>query len=641
MSAFGYAGQILEVDLSARNITRLFTADYIDRFLGGRGIAAKIYWDKTSSETKAFDRENCLVFTTGPLAGFMGFAGCRWQISGKSPAMEPESFSYANFGGSWGAWLKYVGYDGLAVTGKAEQPVYIYIDSNSRVELRDASALWGKTAIETQDILQAELGKDIKVLCIGPAAENLVSFATILATENASGSSGFGSVMGSKRLKAIVVKVDKKKIPSAADPETLKSLAKKVYQLRTKNYEDYTHGVGAFGRLTACYGCISGCDRRTYMAENNKKYKFFCQAAGVYMEFAMKYNSDGAEISRLATRLCDEYSLDTAVMMPMMEWLNQCYEAGILSDQETGLPLSKIGSVEFIEVLVRKLSFREGFGDVLARGTLKAAEYIGKGSMGLISPSTITRANETRDYDPRLILTNALIYATEPRRAIQLLHATALPLKRWLNWTEGWKDAFLSTAILRNIAEKFWGSAEAGDFSTCAGKALAAKKIQDYGYVKESLILCDLAWPIYQVHSPDNNIGAFTLESQILSAVTGRIITEAELSKMGERIFNLQRAVLARQGWGGRAGDSIFSYLHQEPIDWVFFDPECIVPDKNGRPISRKGAVMRKEEFEKLKDEYYTLRGWDIESGFQTKAKLEELEMNDIASELEKRNLLK
>ena len=640
MTEFGYAGEILKVDLSNGRITRLATSDYADRFLGGRGIAARIYWDETKPETMAFDPDNCFICITGPVAGFTRFSGCRWQICGKSPEMEPEAFSYANLGGSWGAWLKYAGYDGLAVTGRADRPVYLLIDKD-RVEVRDALALWGKTTVEARGILQAELGKDARVLDIGPAAENLVSFSTVLAAENASGSSGFGSVMGSKRLKAVVVRADEKKRPVAADPEILKSLAEQVYQLRTRNFEDYGHILPIKTRFTACYGCISGCTRGTYEAENGNQFKELCQAMGVYAGPAMKYYGDGAEVSRMATRLCDKYGLDTAVLAPMIGWLGQCYEAGILSDKETGLPLSKIGSAEFIETLVRKLSYREDFGDILARGTLKAAEYVGKGSQQLISSGIITRAGETRDYDPRIMLVNAMIYATEPRRAIQLLHATSLPLKRWVNWLEGFKDAFLSTERFQDIARRLWGSADAGDLTTYEGKALASKKIQDYGYTKESLILCDLAWPIYHVRPPDSSIGSFTMESRIITAITGRKIDEEELEKTGERIFNMQRAVHIRQGWGGRKGDNLMGYLFQEPLKWVFFDPECLVPDHEGKPASRKGAILEKVGFEKLKDEYYTLRGWDVASGLQTRARLEELKMHDIAGDLEKRKLLK
>lgn len=660
MNISGYAGKILKIDLSEGKTSTLSTCDYSERFLGGRGIAAKIYWDGVPSEVRAFDPENYLIFITGPLAGFTRFAGSRWQLCGKSPEMEPESFSYANFGGSWGAWLKFAGYDGLVVTGKAERPVYIYIDERDGVEIRDASLLWGKTTVETQAALKERLGKTVKTVQIGPAAENMVLFSTILAEDNSSGSSGFGSVMGYKMLKAIVVKADEKRKPVAADPEMLKSLGKEILKLKKENDES-GHQKTLIGDLTACFGCINGCSRRTYKAENNVNFKSFCQATKFYLDAAMKYNKDRlsagsgdeygaamknnndiAEVCRLGTRLCDKYGLDTVVMEGLLEWIDKCHEAGILTEEETGLPLSRIGSSEFIEELVRKITYREGFGDILAMGTIRAAEQIGRGSIKLISPGTATSASECKDYDSRLILANSLLYATEPRRPIQMLHAIAFPLRRWVWWrNQAYDDSFLSSDIFRDIAEKYWGGPVAADLSTYEGKALAAIKIQDYGYIKESAILCDLAWPILQVHSPDSNIRMGTLESRIISAVTGMEMDEKELLKTGERIFNLQRAVLMRQGWGGREGDKLLDHLHEDPLeDNLYFSPGCIVPDKDGEAVSLKGAVIEREAFEKMKSEYYALRGWDRETGLQTKEKLEELDLCDIAVDLDKMNLV-
>ena len=189
MSEFGYAGEILKIDLSLGDTSILYTNDYSERFLGGRGIAAKIYWDEVPPESEALDEDNCLICMTGPLAGFTRFAGCRWQICGKSPLMAPNSFSYANLGGSWGAWLKYSGYDGLVIRGKADHPTYLLI-SNGKVEMKDAAYLWGKTTVETHSMLRKECGKDARVLAIGPSGENMVSFATVMASGNASGLPG-------------------------------------------------------------------------------------------------------------------------------------------------------------------------------------------------------------------------------------------------------------------------------------------------------------------------------------------------------------------------------------------------------------------------------------------------------------------
>ncbi len=643
MNDFGYAGEILRVDLTTGSVSKLITSDYAERFLGGRGIAAKIHWDETPLPVQAYNPGNCLVFATGPLTGFTRLSGCRWEVCATAPGGDRDRFSYANFGGSWGAWLKFSGYDALAVTGRAERPVYLLIE-NGDVEIRDAAFLRSKTTSETQEMLKAELGKGAKVLCIGPAAENLLPFATILAEDNASGTGGLGGVMGSKNLKAIVIRTGELKRPVAAEPELLKTLTEQVYRLQTENWEDHGHELVAMaGRThrTACYGCIKGCTRGMYRTEDGRQFKFYCQATAVYRGPAAKYNGNAGDIDKLATRLCDEYGLDTAVLQPMIEWLDRCYEAGLLNEQLTGLPMERIGSPEFIRELTRKLAFREGYGDVLAAGTFEAAARVGRDAVELIGTTIATRAGECRDHDPRLLPPNILIYATEPRRSVYLLHSTAFPLTRWLNWQAGADNAFLTTDILRTIAEREWGSRDAFDFTTRGGMALATKKIQDYGYIKSSLVLCDMAWPIYQVHSLDSSIGAYTLESRLVSAITGRPMTEAELEKTGERVFNLQRAILNRQGWGGRSGDSLVEPLFTEPLDGTFYDPESIVPGGDDDPAPRKGAVIGREDFEKLKDEYYTLRGWDVATGLQKDSKLIELGLGDIARVLEESGLLK
>jgi aldehyde:ferredoxin oxidoreductase len=638
MSEYGYAGTILKVDLSSGDVGRLPTADYAGRFLGGRGIAAKLFWDMVPPGTRPFEAANCIVITSGPLDGFPGFAGCRWQVCSISPEMDPESFSYANLGGSWGAWLKYAGYDGIVITGKAERPAYLYLDSDV-VKIRDASHLWGRTATDTEDILKAELGASVRSLEIGPAAENMVVFSNILASDLASGSSGLGSVFGAKKLKAIAVRADEKIRPTAADPERLRLLARRVREMRDKNWEPYPE-YERFGRFTACYGCIAGCSRRVYRAENGREFKWFCQAALAYVGPAEKYAEESAEVYRMAARLNDKYGLDSVVMEPLVNWIIRCYENGILSEEETGLPLSKIGSAEFIETLVRKIAFREGFGDVLAQGTIRAAATTGRGSEKLISASNIaTTASEKTDYDPRYMLANVILYATEPRRPIHSLHTTSRQLNRWLNWLDKAEDAFVSTEIMRDIAEKYWGSADAADFSTYEGKALASKTIQDYNCVKESLIICDLTWPIFEVHSPDREMRCCTLESQIVSAITGRDLDEAGLMTIGERIANLQRAVMLRQGRPGREGDRILDYYHEEPLNGAFFSEEALAPGPGGEIITRKGAVIERDKFEQLKDEYYRRRGWDVPTGLPTTAGLERLDLADIARDLKERGL--
>ncbi|MFC2027449.1 aldehyde ferredoxin oxidoreductase N-terminal domain-containing protein [Chloroflexota bacterium] len=629
MSEFGYAGQIATVDLSEGKIDTLLTADYTDGFIGGRGIAAKIYWDSVSPQTKALDLGNYLIFITGPLAGFPRLAGSRWQICGKSPASDTESFSYANGGGSWGAWLKFAGFDGIAVTSKSDKPVYLYLH-DGKVEIRDASALWRKTTVETRDALKQEWGGNARVVAIGPAGENLVRFATLLADDDASASGGFGAVMGSKNLKAIVVSGNRK--PTAANPEKLKDLSDRAFELRKNTWGIYPFELPGEAKLRACYGCVAGCSRSMYKATTGEQGKFFCQSSVFYMDSTMKYHGTWDEVIFHAGRLCNEYGLNTNIIEPMTKWLSRCHEAGILTDEETGIPISKIGSYEFIESLIRKISFREGFGETLSHGVTTAAELIGKGSKELIGDLIATKAGEDRVYDPRLYNVTALMYATEPRKPIRQLHEVSWPMVFWASWTKKREGSFISSEVLRNIARRFWGSEAAADFTTNEGVALAVKTIQDRTYVEDSLILCDYTWPITWVRHSGDHLGDTSLESQIFSAITGREMDGTELNRIGERIFNLQRVIMARECCGGRETDKLLDFFHAAPLESEpHLNRKLLVMDGEGEPMSRKGAMLKLEDFEKLKDDYYELRGWDTISGMPTEQKLKELGLEEIA----------
>jgi aldehyde:ferredoxin oxidoreductase len=206
-----------------------------------------------------------------------------------------------------------------------------------------------------------------------------------------------------------------------------------------------------------------------------------------------------------------------------------------------------------------------------------------------------------------------------------------------MNKTEG---SYLSTDVFRKVAKRFWGSELAADFSTYEGKAQATKMIQDRECAKESLILCDWMWPITHAKYSNGHIGDPTLESRILSAVTGEEVSEEELYLTGERIFNLQRAISIREGHCGRESDVLPEPFYTRPLKWSVQDPECLAPGKDGAVISRKGAVVDREKFEQLKDEYYRLRSWNIGTGLQTIAKLNELMLQDIAEDLLQRRLV-
>ena len=631
---YGYAGMILRVDLSAGTFATVPTSDYSDRFIGGRGIAARIHWDEVGPEVIPTDPRNCLVFMTGPFCGLPGLAGSRWQISGKSPAT--NSFSYANVGGVWGAYLKFSGYDGIIIQGKAASPAYLLI-GNGKLELRDASLLRGKGAIDTRDLLQRDLGKSFRVVAIGPAGENIVSFATLLADSDSSGSSGFGAVMGAKNLKAIAVQGQQN--IEVADRQNLDILRKTIKELKVSpNIITHSLPPDRFSK-DVCYGCIDGCVRATYSATDGTAGKFFCQSAIFYDIRSRRHYGQATEVPFRANKICDNFGVDTRTIETMLMWLSRCYKAGALTEDETGLAFSKIGSFEFLNQLITKIVSRDGFGAVLAEGTYKAAETIGRGTEQFITDFMIS-TGENSVYGPRLYLTTALFYAMEPRMPIQHLHEISFPAMAWVMNQMKIPRSLVTSEVIRAVARRFWGGEVAADFSTIEGKPMAAVQIQNREYAKECLILCDLCWPIMLSRATPDYVGDPTLENRLFTAVTGKDVDENGLYRIGERVFNLQRAILVREGRGGRMRDTPEKFEFSVPLKGDFGNPECIVPGPGGYPFSRKGMVLDRVDFEQMKDEYYQIRGWDISTGLQRASHLQHLGLADIALDLSERGLL-
>ncbi len=641
----GYAGNILRVNLSNGVIESIPTQKYSDLFLGGRGIAARIYWDEVPPGIDPFDPENRLIFMTGPVTATTGFCGSRWQVCGKSPYR--DMFSYCNLGGDWGAQLKMAGYDGLVVHGKADGPVYLWIN-NDEVEIRRADHLRGRGAIACREALNEQFGRAVRVVAIGQAGENRVRFANILGDRDSSGSSGLAAVMGSKNLKAIAVR-GKKKV-ATADPVKVQDLRKRIIPMISGlDSEFYAkvaphHEIMPPGRTRkdVCYSCVGEkCLRENYKGENGRKGKFMCGSSFFYIIRANRYYGKTSDVPFEANKLCDDYGLDTHVVEPMIMWLIRCYKAGILTEEETGLPLSRIGSLEFIETLLRKISLREGFGDLLAEGPHRAAETLGKEARELIT-DYINRNDQLPFYGARMYLTTGLFYATEPRLPIQQLHEISTLLMRWsVDQVQGPKEGGVTSEMIRAIARRFWGGEVAADFSTYEGKALAAAMIQDREYAEECLILCDFIWPLIYTEYTEDRVGDPTMENQLCSAVTGKDIDEKEYYRIGERAFNIQRAIMIREGWKGREDDTLDEFEFTSPIKSdTAGNPDCIVPGKNGEHFSRKGLVVERKEFEKMKDEYYEIRGWDLRTGLQKKARLEQLGLGDVAEKLEGEGLL-
>ena len=251
-----------------------------------------------------------------------------------------------------------------------------------------------------------------------------------------------------------------------------------------------------------------------------------------------------------------------------------------------------------------------------------------------------------------------------------------MPLLTWLRRAEGDENIPFSSESYQQLATGLWGSAIAADFSTYEGKALAARKLQDRVFAKESLVICDLRWTMAQTFryggdesGPLTESDVYTktreketggaglprkprasaateapvTESEIYAAITGKETNETELYRKGERIFNLQRAILLRQGWPGRKGDKLLDYYHNVPLrkGELHLNVNGLAPGRNGEVTSKVGTVVDKDKFEDMKSEYYELRGWDVETGLPTRAKLAELQLDDVAADLAGRGLLK
>ncbi|MBM3156913.1 MAG: hypothetical protein FJ004_06475, partial [Chloroflexi bacterium] len=519
------------------------------------------------------------------------------------------------------------------------KPVYLLLQDND-VQIKDASALWGKSTVETRQTLKEQLGSSVSVVATGQAGENLVTFASILADKDASGSSGLGAVMGSKKLKAVAVKGSG--MVKIADATKYRELANYARELRKGFGMGITPGVDQNMKLKRdyCYGCSGGfCFRSTYRDSNGKVGKYMCGSATFYILRARKYYGEWNDVPFLASMICNEYGVDTHQIDVMMQWLSKCHQEGVLTDESTGIPLSKQGSLEFIENLVRKIALREGFGDILAQGTIRAAKAVGHKAEEQLTDYITSTGHFALIEGPRMYISTGLLYAMEPRQPMSQLNEMG-SLNLWLMWVYGQEGAFVSSDVFRTIGKRFMGSEAAVDFTTYEGKALTAKMIQDREYAKDCLILCSYLFPVMFSQNTPDHVGDPTIESRILSAVTGNEIDEAGLYHTGERVFNLQRAILAREGHRGRESDRISEHNFTKPLKFDLHNPELLSPGKGDEAVSKKGSTLDREKFEEVKDEYYRLRGWDVATGLQTEAKLKELDLKDIIYDLAKRRLL-
>jgi aldehyde:ferredoxin oxidoreductase len=287
-----------------------------------------------------------------------------------------------------------------------------------------------------------------------------------------------------------------------------------------------------------------------------------------------------------------------------------------LTEKQTGLDMSRLGTLEFFTDLADMISHRQGFGDILAQGLLRAGETLGPEARARFAPE-VSGVGDGATYSAREYLMNGLLYAFSPRQPIAMLHEISRLTGLWVMHRNDPKSSPVSNDVFRRAAARFWGHDRAWDLMTHEGKAHAAVKIMDRTFAKDSLGLCDSCWPVMiSWHTPDH-VGDPDLESRTFSAVTGRDMDDAELHAMGERIFNLERAILVREGRKIPADDDVAPFNYTEPVQTVFMNPDVMVPGPGDQVLTRKGMTLGKREFAAMRRGFYLLRGWDPDTGIQ------------------------
>jgi len=615
----GYAKRLLEINLSSGEIQKIpLDDDMLKKFLGGGGLAAQLFLDRFSPETEPLSPENPLIVMTGPLVGTRFPGTSRFAITARSPLT--GFWGIGTCGGNFGPELKFAGYDGILVEGAAEKPVYLVVDDES-VEIQDASDLWGKDIYEVTDILKERHSgtRKPKVLAIGEAGENQVLYASI-GNDKAHfiGRTGMGAVMGSKQLKAIVVRGTGKVLPALEEKyETVRSsvmekckssmVAQSLKSMGTaaamdlgmmtgdvpiRNWtgEEF-EGSSQIGgpamtadyltKVHACYSCPIACkrvvkvDKGPYQTAEGPGPEYeTCCTFGSYIE------NDNLEGIIKANELCNLYGLDTITCGATIAFAMECFEKGILTSADTdGIDL-KWGDIDAALKILEKIAGRQGIGDVLAEGSARAAQKLGKGAEDLV---VAVKGLELPAHDPRGFHGMGLEYAVGYRGACHLQHMS-LYVEQGMTTFE---DAGLK-----------------GDYigTESQGKAEMVLLSQNLGVPGSSICLCVFAFACMDVQDV----------ADMISSVTGWEFGPKDLLDAGERIWLLMRGMTNLMG-ATAADDKL--------------PPNTLIPLEASMSF---GSVP---DVDLMLKEYYELRGLDS-NGVPTVAVLKKAGLTALADKL-------
>jgi aldehyde:ferredoxin oxidoreductase len=595
-------GRTLIVNLTKKKFSRKTIRDEIIRlFVGGRGLNSFLLYNLSPRRIDPFSPKNPLIISTGPLTGTPVPAGSRFSITAKSP--ETGILGGGNCGGFWGPMLRRSGFDTLIVEGKSSRPVYIWIH-DGEPEVRDATHLWGMDTNETQDSLK-DTHPNSEVLCVGQAGEKLVRFACVRTRlKNACGRTGMGAVMGSKDLKAIAVKGTER--VKTAFPEELVKLSRsyvdrirerKVIQtlfkygtpflinvannfrtLGTRNFQQnlFEHAEDISGdelvkhstRMTACFGCPVHC-RHHYELDGEAAEGPEFATLGC---FGAKCGVGDMKTLLKANILCNRYGLDTVTTGDLIAWAMECAERKLLGGHDPELNL-EWGNGETVLTLIRKIAMREGFGNILAEGGLKAASTLGEESKQFL---VHVKGLPIEAMDVRWNMGFALGLVTAMRGGDHL----------------GSRPTLENLGLPPEVLERVYGGHVSPDPLSCEGKPLMVKWSEELYAITDSLGICRFV----SIWNSPNLLGYEDL-AELLTLTGGRRISADELKTVGERIVNLER---------------LYNTLED-----VTEEDDDLPPRLYEDPQTGRRNALTREKLKMMVREYYKLRGWTEEGALK------------------------
>ncbi|MDI7247900.1 MAG: aldehyde ferredoxin oxidoreductase family protein [Bacillota bacterium] len=582
---YGWTGKILRVNLSARSVSvEDLCPEIAEKYLGARGLGTKILYDELEPGVDPLGPDNKIIFATGPLTGTAATSAGRYNVVTKSPLT--GFIAASNSGGYFPAEMKYAGFDAIIVEGVAEEPVYIWVH-NGKAEIRSAKHVWGKNTAETTDILVSETDPDAKVACIGPAGEKLVLFACVVNDKGrAAGRSGVGAVMGSKNLKAIVVRGtgDVKVADPAKFREAVLAAFKKIKEAPVTSQGLPTYGTavlvnvinqhGAFPtrnfqtgvfegaekisgetlaatllvRKRACFGCPIACGRPSVV----KSGKYKGEGEGPEYETIWALGAtcgvDNLEAVTKANYLCNELGLDPITMGSTIACAMELYEKGYLPKNATDIPLV-FGDADAVVEATRRTGYREGIGDLLAKGSYRLAAEFGHPELSMSA-----KKQEYPAYDPRGVKGIGLNYATSNRGGCHVRGYT--------------------------ISPEILGVPEKIDPLSKDGKAAWVKAFQDVTALVDSVGMC-----LFTTFA----LGASDVVS-MLEPATGMPFSTEKATLAGERIWNLERLFNLREG--------------------LTKEDDTLAPRLLNEPMPEGPAAGQVVELADMLADYYAARGW-------------------------------